>query len=300
MLLNFPIFSPLPTLLDSCVPPLKYRGKPDSSLYFVNELVDYISTEYCNADRTTWKLTLQDINTTPKELKTERDCSHRQLFRLLWGSSVWRNNHENHEKISAHSDVSSDPELLTPTESRHTKRFPPAFNQRKSLKSQWIGKITTQQTKTSKVNTVSCILLNIRASIYRFESFTWIPIPRVPIQILYIHGHFKLSNMKLHMLMIKLTHWAWAACAWTNANLTWSSIKKKRLLVNCIQKVGDNIHSSVTVTVTQWLRCVLFITDKRNMIRSTLDAASSKWFNLYLKLFSEFSNFIANFLCEKK
>ena len=59
----------------------------------------------------------------------------------------------------------------------------------------------------SKLNTVSCILLNILASIYRFESFTWIP-----IQILYIHGHFKLRNMKLHVLMIKLTHWAWAAC----------------------------------------------------------------------------------------
>ena len=28
------------------------------------------------------------INTTPKELKTERDCSHRQLFRPFWGSSV--------------------------------------------------------------------------------------------------------------------------------------------------------------------------------------------------------------------
>ena len=40
-----------------------------------------LQAEYCNADRTTWKLTLQDINTTPKELKTERDCSHRQLFR---------------------------------------------------------------------------------------------------------------------------------------------------------------------------------------------------------------------------
>ena len=26
-------------------------------------------------------LTPQDINTTPKELKTEQDCSHRQLFR---------------------------------------------------------------------------------------------------------------------------------------------------------------------------------------------------------------------------
>ena len=28
------------------------------------------------------QLTLQDINTTPKEPKTEGDCSHRQLFRL--------------------------------------------------------------------------------------------------------------------------------------------------------------------------------------------------------------------------
>jgi len=35
---------------------------------------------------------VQDINTTPKELKTERDCSHRQLFHPFWGSSVWRNN----------------------------------------------------------------------------------------------------------------------------------------------------------------------------------------------------------------
>ena len=54
----------------------------------------------------TWKLTLQDINTTPKELKTERDCSHRQLFRPVWGSSVWRNNQRSgsDEKISAHSD----------------------------------------------------------------------------------------------------------------------------------------------------------------------------------------------------
>ena len=60
--------------------------------------------------------------------------------------------------------------------------------------------MTTQQTRTSKVNTVSCILLNILVSIYRFESFTWIP-----IQILYIHGHFKLRSMKLHVLMIKLT-----------------------------------------------------------------------------------------------
>ena len=51
-----------------------------------------LQAEYCNANRTTWKLTLQDINTTPKELKTERDCSHGQLFCPFWGSSVWRNN----------------------------------------------------------------------------------------------------------------------------------------------------------------------------------------------------------------
>ena len=30
-----------------------------------------LQAEYCNADRTTGNLTLQDINTTPKELKTE-------------------------------------------------------------------------------------------------------------------------------------------------------------------------------------------------------------------------------------
>ena len=58
---------------------------------------------------------------------------------------------------------------------------------------------------------VSFILLNILASIYWLESFTWIP-----IQILYIHRHFKLRNMKLHVLMIKRTLWAWAACGQKN------------------------------------------------------------------------------------
>ena len=42
--------------------------------------------------------------------------------------------------------------------------------------------------------------MNILASIYLPESFTWIP-----LQVLYIHGHFKLRNVKLHVLMIKLT-----------------------------------------------------------------------------------------------
>ena len=42
-----------------------------------------------------------------------------------------------------------------------------------AAQAQRIGKITrTQQAKTRKVNTVSCILLNILASIYLLESFT--------------------------------------------------------------------------------------------------------------------------------
>ena len=46
--------------------------------------IKFCKQNTANADSTTWKLTLQDINTTLKELKTERDCSHRQLFRPLW------------------------------------------------------------------------------------------------------------------------------------------------------------------------------------------------------------------------
>ena len=61
------------------------------------------------------------FNTTPKELKTDRVCSHRELFRPLWGSSVWRNNQRKlWWKISAHSDLNPDPEPSTPTESHHT------------------------------------------------------------------------------------------------------------------------------------------------------------------------------------
>ena len=44
-----------------------------------------IYTEYW-IDHTTWKLTLQDINATPKEPKTERRRSRRQLFHSLWGT----------------------------------------------------------------------------------------------------------------------------------------------------------------------------------------------------------------------
>ena len=59
------------------------------------------------------KINSKDINTTPKDLKTERDCSHRQLFRPLWGSSVWRNNQRKlWWKISAHSDFKPWPRTL--------------------------------------------------------------------------------------------------------------------------------------------------------------------------------------------
>ena len=47
-------------------------------------------TEICKADRTMWKLTLQGINTTPKEPKAERGRSRRQLFLPFRGSSVER------------------------------------------------------------------------------------------------------------------------------------------------------------------------------------------------------------------
>ena len=97
---------------------LNNEVRANSTLFCRHQI---LQAEYCNADCTTWKLTLKDINTTPKELKTERDCSHRQLFRPLWGSSVWRNNQKKlWWKISEHSDLSCDLELSTTTESRHT------------------------------------------------------------------------------------------------------------------------------------------------------------------------------------
>ena len=55
--------------------------------------------EFCNADRTTWDLTLQDITTTPAGPKTKRGCSRRQLFRHYCGSSGQRNNRQNREAL---------------------------------------------------------------------------------------------------------------------------------------------------------------------------------------------------------
>ena len=66
------------------------------------------------------------INSARHQHDTERTqnragCSHRQLFRPLWSSSVWRNNQRKlWWKISAHSDLNPDPEPSTPTESHHT------------------------------------------------------------------------------------------------------------------------------------------------------------------------------------
>ena len=57
---------------------------------------------------------------TPKELKTKRDCSHGQLFRPFWSLSVWHNNQSSDEKYTRTLILSQDPELSTPTESRHT------------------------------------------------------------------------------------------------------------------------------------------------------------------------------------
>ena len=55
------------------------------------DMKDYRHTEFCKADRTTWKLTLQGINTTPKEPRTVRGLSRRRLFRPFGNSSVRRN-----------------------------------------------------------------------------------------------------------------------------------------------------------------------------------------------------------------
>ena len=62
------------------------------------------------------------MNTTPKELQTEQDCSHRQLFRPFWGSSVYGATirESSDEKYPRTLILSPDPELLTATESRHT------------------------------------------------------------------------------------------------------------------------------------------------------------------------------------
>ena len=61
------------------------------------------------------------MNTTTKELKTERDCSHRQLFRPFGTRPYGATTRESSDgKYPRTLILSPDPELLTPTESRHT------------------------------------------------------------------------------------------------------------------------------------------------------------------------------------
>ena len=59
-----------------------------------------------------------------------------------------------------------------------------------ALKSQRIGKITTQQVRTNQVNKAGKVFfIEIRATIYLLESMT-----RIPIQILYVHGHLEITR----------------------------------------------------------------------------------------------------------
>ena len=76
-----------------CIVTLEMRRQPPETKVKIkgDSMILSRHTEFCKADRTTWKLTLQDINTTPKEPKTERGRSRRQQFRPFWGSLVRRN-----------------------------------------------------------------------------------------------------------------------------------------------------------------------------------------------------------------
>ena len=61
----------------------------------------------------------RQFNTTPKELKTEWDCSHRQLFAIIAALQYGVTTRESSvKKKTAHSDLSPNLELTTPTEDR--------------------------------------------------------------------------------------------------------------------------------------------------------------------------------------
>ena len=66
--------------------------------------------------------------------------------------------------------------------------------ERKSLKSQLIRKITTQQAK--QVNKVRCILLKILACLYLLESFTWISL----LKSFYISRYFDIFTAMLRIM----------------------------------------------------------------------------------------------------
>ena len=70
---------------------------------------------------TPWDPLLPLLPLVTERTQNRAGCSHRQLFRPLWSSSVWRNNQKKlWWKLSGHSDLSSDLERSTPTESRHS------------------------------------------------------------------------------------------------------------------------------------------------------------------------------------
>ena len=70
---------------------------------------------------TPWDPLLPLLPLVTERTQNRAGCSHRQLFRSLWSSSVWRNNQKKlWWKLSGHSDLSSDLERSTPTESRHS------------------------------------------------------------------------------------------------------------------------------------------------------------------------------------
>ena len=73
------------------------------------------------ADRTTGKLTLQDINTTPKELKTDWDVATDSCFSLFGARQYGVTTRENSDEKYPRTDVNRNLELSTLPESRHTK-----------------------------------------------------------------------------------------------------------------------------------------------------------------------------------
>ena len=103
-----------------------------------------LQAEYCNADHTTWKLTLQDINTTPKEPKTARDCSLSSCFAIIVAHQYGVTTEQLCWKITRTRWFKLRPETPTPIESRHItspgrqdSKFQVDVSQRKCRKKDW-------------------------------------------------------------------------------------------------------------------------------------------------------------------
>ena len=92
-----------------------FSGMADKRLFEYHIRVDIINSASRILQCWSYYVTINSARHQhePKELKTERDCSHRQLFRPFWGSSVWRNNQRKlWRKISVHSDFKPRPRTL--------------------------------------------------------------------------------------------------------------------------------------------------------------------------------------------